>query len=264
MLDDPLVPLPATGRIFRTSRRVRLGDADRSGRMRLDACARYLQDIGNDDTADSGIDDDATTWVVRRAVIDVHRPPVWREAVGLATWCSGLGGRWAGRRLALRGTDGGHVEMDTLWVHVDVATGVPARLPARFLDSYADAAGGRRITTRLWLGAAPADAAEVRWPLRAVDIDLLGHVNNAAYWAATEQVLRDAEGGAPAMLRRPHRAVIEYGPGIDPGDEVVLLVERSAERLALWFTVEGATRASVVVVPAPGPAPGGRSAALPG
>ncbi|HEX8803492.1 MAG TPA: acyl-ACP thioesterase domain-containing protein, partial [Acidimicrobiales bacterium] len=97
------MPLPATGRVFRAARRVRLADADRAGRLRLDACARYLQDIGNDDTADSGIDDPATSWVVRRAVVDVHRPPRWRERLELATWCGGLGGRWAERRLSLVG-----------------------------------------------------------------------------------------------------------------------------------------------------------------
>ena len=33
-------------------RRVRWGDADERGRLRLDSIARYLQDIGNDDTRD--------------------------------------------------------------------------------------------------------------------------------------------------------------------------------------------------------------------
>ena len=103
VIDEALVPLPPSGRVFRAGRRVRLADADPSGRLRLDSCARYLQDIGNDDTADSGIDDVALTWVVRRAVIDVLRPPRWREWLDLATWCGGLGGRWAERRVEMRG-----------------------------------------------------------------------------------------------------------------------------------------------------------------
>jgi len=65
--------------VFRAGRRVRLADADPTGRLRLDACARYLQDIGNDDTTDSGMDHADTTWVVRRAVVDVHRRPRWGE-----------------------------------------------------------------------------------------------------------------------------------------------------------------------------------------
>ena len=52
MLDESLAPPPDRGRVFRSGRRVRLSDADPTGRLRLDACARYLQDVGNDDTAD--------------------------------------------------------------------------------------------------------------------------------------------------------------------------------------------------------------------
>ena len=251
MLDEPLVPRPPTGRVFSASRRVRLGDADRSGRLRLDACARYLQDIGNDDTADSGVEDGETTWVVRRAVVDVHRAPVWREDVELATWCGGTGGRWAGRRLTTEGSRGGHVEVDTLWVHIDVATGTPLRLPPRFVAAYAEAAQGRRISSRLWLGGPPGDADVRAWPLRAVDIDLLGHVNNAAYWAAVEDVAREADGSAGPPLWQPYRAVIEYGPGIEPGDPVELRVERAPQRLSVWFTVDGAVRAAATVFPLP-------------
>src|SRR4030095_2916851 len=83
MLDESLGPPPARGRTSLAGRRLRPSDADPTGRPRLDACARYLQDIGNDDTADSGIDDPRTTWVVRRAVVDVHQAPRWREPVAL-------------------------------------------------------------------------------------------------------------------------------------------------------------------------------------
>ncbi|MFM9132658.1 MAG: hypothetical protein ACKORY_08070, partial [Actinomycetota bacterium] len=42
-----------TGRTFTARRRVRLGDATPKGRLRLDATARYLQDVSNDDTRDA-------------------------------------------------------------------------------------------------------------------------------------------------------------------------------------------------------------------
>jgi acyl-ACP thioesterase len=252
VLDEPLVPPPAEGRVFRSGRRVRLADADPTGRLRLDACARYLQDIGNDDTNDSGIDDDTdTTWVVRRAVVDVHRPPRWREWIDLATWCGGLGGRWAERRLSVVGGDGGRIEVNTLWVHVDVTTMAPARLSDRFLATYGDAAGGRRVSSRLWLGDPPVGAAAVPWPLRAVDIDLLGHVNNAAYWAAVEEQIEPGTVFAHRLLGGPHRAVIEYGPGIPAGVAVELLLEESDDHLALWFTVAGAVQAAARVLPLP-------------
>ena len=203
--------------MFRAGRRVRLADADPTGRLRLDSCARYLQDIGNDDTADSRHRRrPPLTWVVRRAVVDVHRPPRWREWLDLATWCGGLGGRWAERRLSMVGEQGGRIEISTLWIQVSTATDGARPLTDRFLDAYGEAAGGRKVSSRLWLGDPPVGAAAEPWPLRAVDIDLLGHVNNAAYWAAVEEQIEPGTAFAHALLGRPHRAVMEYGPGIAP------------------------------------------------
>ena len=251
MIDEPLVPLPDRGRVFRAGRRVRLADADPSGRLRLDSCARYLQDIGNDDTDETGIDDDQVTWVVRRAVLDVHQPPRWREWLDLATWCGGVGGRWAERRLSLVGGEGGRIEVSTLWIQVSTATMAPTRLTDRFLSAYGEAAGGRKVSTRLWLGDPPVGAAAEPWPLRAVDIDLVGHVNNAAYWAAVEEQIEPGTAFAHALLGRPHRAVMEYGPGIAAGDRVELLVEEDDGHLGVWFTVRGAVQAAAMVVPLP-------------
>jgi acyl-ACP thioesterase len=251
VINEPLVPLPDRGRVFRAGRRVRLADADPTGRLRLDSCARYLQDIGNDDTADSGIDDDDVTWVVRRAVVDVHAAPQWREWLDLATWCGGLGGRWAERRLSMLGAEGGRIEVSTLWIQVDVATMTPARLTQRFLDAYAESAGGRKVSSRLWLGDPPVGAAAEPWAVRAVDIDLIGHVNNAAYWAAIEEQIELGTAFAHALLGRPHRAVIEYGPGIAAGARVELLVDETDDHLAVWFTVDDIVHASAMVIPLP-------------
>lgn len=251
MIDEPLVPPPDRGRVFRAGRRVRLADADPSGRLRLDSCARYLQDVSNDDTTESGIEDDSTTWVVRRAVLDVHRPPRWREWLDLATWCGGLGSRWAERRLSMVGDRGGLVEVSTLWVQVDLSTMAPVRLTEHFLAAYGEAAGGRKVSSRLWLGDPPVGAAAEPWTLRAVDIDLLGHVNNAAYWAAVEEQIEPGTAFAHALLGRPHRAVMEYGPGIGAGDEVELLLDEADDHLSVWFTVGGAVQAAATVVPLP-------------
>ena len=53
---DP-VSEPERGRVFAVGRRVRLGDVSPKGRLRLDATARYLQDIANDDAVDGDYSD---------------------------------------------------------------------------------------------------------------------------------------------------------------------------------------------------------------
>ena len=77
-------------------------------------------------------------------------------------------------------------------------------------DLYEQAADGRVVSTKLEL-AAPSGGAQRRpWPLRRTDIDLQGHVNNAAYWHAVEDVLSDAGPGrgkaVPCAARASARA----------------------------------------------------------
>ncbi|MFM2076244.1 MAG: hypothetical protein RJA49_134, partial [Actinomycetota bacterium] len=52
------------GRVYHGTGVVRLGDSSPGGRARLDAIARLLQDVADDDARDAGFGDFA--WVVRR------------------------------------------------------------------------------------------------------------------------------------------------------------------------------------------------------
>ena len=228
-LAEDLVPVPSQGRVFRARRTVRLGDADPSGRLRLDALARYLQDVSADDTDDAGLED--STWVVRRTVLDVVQPPVEGEALTLTTFCSGIGGRWAERRVDVEGERGGRVAAATTWIHVDPTTGRPARLPAGFAPLYAEAAGDRTVTTRLRLGAPRDGLARRPWPLRATDFDRLGHVNNAASWEVVEEVLA----GRPD-LHGPVEAELEFVAPIGSGEVPSLVADGGAgPGLAVWL-----------------------------
>jgi acyl-ACP thioesterase len=219
-----------TGRVFRARRRVRLGDVDAAGRLRLDAVARYLQDVASDDVVDAGWAEAEHVWIVRRTEIEVVSWVDGDETVELATWCSGVAASAAARRTSIVGDGGGRVETETIWIHLDGA-GRPLRLDERFHALYGPSAAGRRAPTRLELPDPPADAPRRPWPLRRTDVDRLGHVNNAAYWAAVEELL-PAEPG-------PLRARLEYRRPVDLGDAV---------ELAQWdgglaFVVAGETRA---------------------
>jgi len=222
-----------TGRRYETSRRVRLADADPTGRLRLDALARFLQDVGNDDTADAGHDASAP-WVTRRTTVEVDAWPRIGERLDITTWCGGIGTHYAERRTTLRSATG-TVEVAATWVHVD-ERGRPARLPQWFHDTYTAAAEGRTIKARLLHPPPPAGAAVQPWPVRWTDLDVVGHVNNAAYWEAVEEVCHQ---------RRlvPTFAEVEYAGGIDAGDAVTLHTEGDG----IWLTVDGTVRGSAVV-----------------
>jgi acyl-ACP thioesterase len=205
-----MVGQPASGRVFRGNRRVRLGDCSPGGRLRLDAAARYLQDVSDDDTRDAGLAQ--MTWVVRRTVIDVLRFPTYLEPLGMVTWCSGIGSRWAERRVDIDGAGGVSLRSATLWVHLDAETLRPRSLPVAFEEIYAGAADSRSVTSRLSLGGPLADVAMAEWPMRFTDFDVMGHVNNAIALVVVEEMLATLRN-----LRAPLRVEVEYRSPIDRG-----------------------------------------------
>ena len=231
-----LVPSPSSGRVFGSSRRIRLSDRAEDGRLRLDSVARYLQEIAMDDVDETGWDAPEHLWVMRHIVIDVVAPSVDDDRVELTTWCSGTAAVAAGRRMSLAGDRGGRVELDSVWVHLG-----PDARPARLVDfgAYAEAADGRVVSTKLELPVPLEGARRRQWTLRLTDIDLLGHVNNAVYWHAVEELLSD-HGPDP---RRPLRARLEHRHAIDLDDDVELMADSSDEWLAVAFAVGGVARA---------------------
>src|SRR5262245_50227777 len=212
---DTTVPAPSKGRTFSAARPIRLADMDVRGRLRLDAVARFLQDIAIDDVEETGWGMPEHLWFVRSIRIDVIRPFVDDRAVELTTWCSSVAAIAAGRRWSLGGDAGGRIEVDSVWIHLDREA-----QPARIEDFgvYAGAADGRHASTKLELPDPPEDAARRVWPLRAIDVDLHGHVNNAVHWQAVEELLP----AIGADLGQPLRAELDYRQPIDLGETIEL------------------------------------------
>jgi acyl-ACP thioesterase len=236
-----LVPAPASGRIFERSLTPGLADAAPSGRVRLDAMARWLQDVAYADVDDAGLIE-AAVWVVRRLRLRVSAFPRFGEAVSLRTFCSGLGRMWAERRTTVAGP-GAAVEAVATWIHLDPQTWRPKPFSDEEFAVFGESAGGREVKARLRHSPPGPEAARSRWVFRAAETDLAGHVNNAAYWQPLEERL--LAGPEPADLD----AEIEFRTPAQPGTVEVL-----TEGERMWIAAPGGELLASLVVGSAGEA----------
>jgi len=250
-VDEPGGVLRATSlgpgprsRVFEGSRPVRLGDADEHGRFRLDALARHLQDLATDDSNDSGMAVEPVFWVVRRAAITVERWPRYLERLDYRTFCTGAGPRWAERRTSGRSSAGGHLEAAVLWAAVDATSGRLALLSERFAQVWGRDV--RQVSARLLHPPPPSGAAGRPWSIRATDLDVVVHVNNAAYWEAVEDEL-----ARRLPDRIPVTAECEHRLPTDLGDQVRVVSEVHGETLRVWLVGDAGVHASAVVTTEP-------------
>jgi len=225
---------PEGGRVYELAIRPGIADAPADGRVRLDAIARWLQDVAYADVIDAGFEQRGV-WIVRRQRLRVEAFPRFGEPVTARTFCSGLGRFSAERRTVVRGA-GGLVEAVATWVWLD-ERGRPGRFEPRFIALYSPSAGGRPAPTRLSHPGPPDDAPAEPWTFRAADVDVAGHVNNSHYWEPLEE---DLAAGAPASIdvEIEHREPAQSGPA-----EVV----RAGDRL--WVRApDGTVHASLQVL----------------
>jgi acyl-ACP thioesterase len=235
-----MVSPPPGARVFSQTLRPGLGDCAPSGRARLDALARWLQDVAYADVEDAGVAQ-GVVWVLRRARMHVKRFPRFGSHFRLSTFCSGLGRMWAERRttITLLGAEESDVEAVSLWVHLDPEGRRPMPLSETEIATYGGAAAGRKVTARLRHPLPQAVQKRFPWHFRATECDLAAHINNAAYWQPLEEEI--LYGSDPDALD----VEIEYRTPAQPGEKIVL-----CDGARRWIVDHaGETHASIVVSP---------------
>ena len=210
-----------------------IADADATGRCRLDAIARWLQDVAYADLVDAGFEGKGA-WIVRRTRIRVGAFPRFGEDLVMRTFCSGIGRFSAERRTSVSG-GGAEVETVALWICLDPEAGRPLRFPPEFVAAYEESAGGRDANVRLRHPDPPEGAEREPWHFRAAEMDPAGHINNSHYWTPLEEEL--ASGPEPEAID----AEIEYRDPAQPGD-----VELIRDGTSLWIARGDAIHASLV------------------
>ncbi|GAB3129445.1 hypothetical protein GCM10027289_11930 [Tsukamurella serpentis] len=256
MSDYEFLQSEPPGPSFERTWPVRTGDVNPERRVRLDGIARYLQDMANDEMFHRGFDATDPYWLVRRTIIDVHRPLTWPADVTLLRWCESTSSRWCNMRVTLRDTAGGHVETEAFWIRFSADSGMPTHISdggMEYLQRYV-------AETRLrWKAlntepTPPPSSDDREFALRATDYDPFRHLNNAAYWQLVEDDLAEAD-----LLAAPHRAIIEYLAPLPIGSRVQLRTRRDDTGYRMWLhrldddgAPDAKPAATVTVVPLPG------------
>ena len=233
-------------RFFEGTYRVRTGDVDQDMRVRLDAVARYLQDVANDNIEATEFGTTDPFWIVRRTVIDVIRPISWPAGITAQRWCGALSTRWTNMRVRLTADhetnrfnpaerEPGLIETEAFWINVN-DQGMPSRLSDEAFDMLSAMTDVHRLRWKSMNPETAPAASEVALPdrdhvLRITDFDPFKHLNNAAYLEAIEDELVDHQD----LVDVPHRTVIEYLRPIVPGTRLRLRRVREADRLLVWM-----------------------------
>ncbi len=186
-LDKEMMPVPdGHPDVFDREWPLRIGDIDRTGRLRFDAACRHIQDIGQDQLREMGFEETHPLWIVRRTMVDLIRPIEFRDVLRMRRWCSGTSNRWCEMRVRIDGRNGGLIESEAFWIHVNKETEMPARIADDFLEGLFRTTSVDRLRWKGYVKPGSRDprsgAAEIHeFPVRVTDIDLFDHVNNSVY-----------------------------------------------------------------------------------
>jgi acyl-ACP thioesterase len=222
------------GRAFERPMRPGIADATATGRCRLDAIARWLQDVAYADLVDSGFEGRGA-WIVRRTRIRVEAFPRFGEELAARTFCSGIGRFSAERRTTVVGK-GAAVEAVARWVCLDPEAGRPMRFPPEFREVYEESADGRDANVRIRHPDPPPAAEGEPWRFRAAELDPAGHINNSHYWTPLEEDLASRDD--PEAID----AEIEYRDPAMPGEATLL-----RDGPGLWIvSASGGVHASLI------------------
>lgn len=241
------VDIPDRGRRYHWSRAVYLAEVDGNDELHLAALGGLLQDVATDDAYDSGLRALGGVWVVRRYDLEIARMPAFREVLDFVTFCSGTGPCWAERRTSIISRSGPVAEAVALWVFADAAGGRPLPLGDDFYAIYGEAAGGRRVSSRLVHPRPGPDARSRHWQLRARDLDYLDHVNNARALEAVEDEVAFRRPG-----ERVRKVSLEFRGALAREVDVELQsterpVEGGGTELSMWLLSGGDVRMSAIV-----------------
>jgi acyl-CoA thioester hydrolase len=176
---------------FTRSFRVRHYELDALGHLNNVVFVQYLQEAAIDASTALGFGPDwyrerHVAWVVRRLTIRYVAQVTWDSEVDVTTWVSHMGGVRSTREyeITLRSTGARVARARAEWVHIDAATGQPARFPDSWAQTFAPTGESAEDLGVRMTNPRPTQDARRYVSRRRVqfhEVDAAQHVNHAVY-----------------------------------------------------------------------------------
>jgi acyl-CoA thioesterase FadM len=171
--------------------RVRFDEADGEGWLRPSGLLRYAQDMAWRHSTEAGFDrgwyeERGMSWLVRNVKVSITAPITYGDVLAISTQVVGWRHVWARRHSEVRrvGSEAAHgagglmATVDTDWVLL-TSEGKPAKVPPEIARYFST---GRQFTRdRVVLPEPAGEVTRLATRVRPLDIDPMGHMNNAAY-----------------------------------------------------------------------------------
>ncbi|MEX1295153.1 MAG: thioesterase family protein [Candidatus Limnocylindrales bacterium] len=187
--------------------RVRFDEAGADGWLRPSGLLRYAQDMAWRHSTEAGFDREwyaarGMNWLVRNVTVSLLGPVTYGDVLSISTEVVGWRHVWARRHAQIRrvasedgrGRDGSVATVDTDWVLLTDA-GRPAKVPPEIGEYFST--GTPFARDRIVLPEPEVEPTTLATRVRPLDVDPMGHMNNAAY----VDMIDDGIGRLPAGRR---------------------------------------------------------------
>ena len=183
---------------FVATYRVHVYEVDAYNELSTAGTIRYLQQTASDASAAIGFPLDwydrmGTVWLIRRTTFEQFASARYDDRLSVRTWVTDM--RRVRSERSYEITRSGHgtvlARATTDWVYVDIARGLPTRVPRELQEALMPE--GIVMATRRpdpW-PTPPAHAQQTRRRVELAHLDSVAHVNNAKYADYIEQDVLD-------------------------------------------------------------------------
>lgn len=180
---------------YRRNFRVRHYECDGYGHLNNVNYVRWMQETALDASADVGWDIAAyesigQMWLIRETQIDYLEPAQYDDTITITTWVADFRHVQSRRMYEFHKGNNLIARATTNWVYLDSATQRPARIPEEVKRAFMPDENDNAPTVDRFpdMPPHPEEPFSIVKPVEWRDLDSVGHVNNATYFAYFEDV----------------------------------------------------------------------------